>query len=102
MTMTVPEAARKMGVSRDAVRKAIHRGTLPARAVPGGKGGRSYRIEPIDFALYYASHLRDRDPERVAGREAYRLMATGATVGPKLERMARTYATARRRAWPPR
>jgi len=90
----VRDAARALGVSRHAVRKAIVRGTLPARLV-----GRSYEIDPAAVETYGRDHLRADDP----GRRAYATVARSLSgVDDETIELARGYARRRHRAWPPR
>lgn len=61
-TMTVPEAARSLGVIPDAVRKAIGRGRLRATAwpIPGQADQWQYRIAVVEVERYRAEHRKPR------------------------------------------
>lgn len=61
--MTVTEAARRVGLSRQALDDAIHRGVLPART-----SGRTRLIRQADLAQWAASRRpRNRNPSKAAG-----------------------------------
>lgn len=66
--LTVPEIAESLGISKDAVRKAIKRGTMPSRFVKGGpRGGGTlggfYAVTKADVERYREEHAG-----RVLGR----------------------------------
>jgi len=62
--ISVPDAARAFGRSRSALRKAIHRGRLPARRIGG-----TWILTTTDVADYIAStHGRGRRPDAAKGR----------------------------------
>ena len=74
--MTVDEVARSLGIGRQGVRKAIARGTLPAR-LGVGKYGPEYDVSPVDVERYRARASRAwvgkaRAHPRVSNRSASR------------------------------
>jgi excisionase family DNA binding protein len=94
--MTVHDAARRLGISEDAVRMRVKRGTLEAER----EGGRLYVLltdepttEPTDRTNELIAELRDRvrslesqlDHERDANRENRRIIAALTSRIPELE-----------------
>jgi len=59
-TCGVADAARLLGCSRSAIRKAIARGVLPATLTPGQRRGNEYRILVRDVRAYGRKHQRPR------------------------------------------
>lgn len=57
--MNVHEVAEALGATKTAIRKAIARGVLPARLVPGPRGP-EYQVEPTDVEAYRANHRKPR------------------------------------------
>jgi len=58
--MTISEAARSLGCSKSAVRKAIARGVLKAGLVPAGRRGPYYVIDTREVERYRREHLTPR------------------------------------------
>lgn len=61
--LDVTAAAAALGMTKDAVRKAIYRGTMRARAVAIA-GGFAYRIDPAEVTRYATEHRTPRLADR--------------------------------------
>ena len=98
--VTIQEAAKRLGVKEDAIRKRIHRGTLKHKKTPEGRvhvwvdsaqdaSQDAYRDAPRELVEELREHLEDLrtqlEAEREANRENRRIIAALTSRIPEIE-----------------